>query len=233
MDVYLFGKYVDDVNLATVVIPRGYSWLDTPEGRKLTCTLEREERDSKEETSDSERTLDLVREEANKIIPGLQFTIDCQEKNPDNKCPMLDLKVWKEVGQDGITTIHHTFYEKEVTAPLVFHAKGAHPWRSKLVTLGEKVRRRLRNTDSSHTQSQVLAILRTFSQKLIDGGYDATARQEILKSGIRKSYRELAQARKEGRSLYRSRKEMNQTKEVKSLINKQWFRKSRGGSRPN
>ena len=76
------------------------------------------------------------------------------------------------------------YYEKEVTSPLVFHAKGAHTWRSKIVTLGEEVRRRLRNTDTGHSKEEVLGILKKFSQKMIDSGYDLGSRQEILKSGI-------------------------------------------------
>ena len=94
---------------------------------------------------------------------------------------MLDLKVWKEVGEDGIAVVRHTFYEKDVSAPLVFHAKGAHTWRSKLVTLSEEVRRRLRNTDRLHTEAEVVQMIATFAQKLIDSHYDTSARQEIIK----------------------------------------------------
>ena len=70
------------------------------------------------------------------------FTVDSQEQLSDNKCPMLDLKVWKEKDHGGQTVIRHTFYEKEVTSPIVFHARGAHTWRSKLVTLLEEVNRK-------------------------------------------------------------------------------------------
>lgn len=112
----------------------------------------------------------------------------------------------------------------------MFHAKGAYIWRAMLVTLGEEVRRRLRNTDTAHTDSQLLKILKRFSQMLIDSGYDLTSRQEILKSGIRKLYREMAQAMREGNSIYRTRTQMNQKKEIKTLLNKPWFRRIRRGS---
>lgn len=80
-------------------------------------TEEREVRDTQEGISDNEKTLDLIREETNKLIPGLKFTVDCQERNGDNRCPMLDLKVWKEIGHDGCVVIRHTFFEKDVTSP--------------------------------------------------------------------------------------------------------------------
>ena len=92
----------------------------------------------------------MIREEASKIMPGLDFTIDSLEKNENGKCPVLDFKVWKEKREDGSTKIRHTFYEKKVMSPLVFHTKDTFSWRSKIVTLSEKVTRRLRNIDQDH-----------------------------------------------------------------------------------
>ena len=92
VQLYLIGKYVDDVNLATSLIARGYGLTETLEGRRLICTREKEVSDIEEGRSDNERTLDLIKEEANKLVPGLRFTVDCQEKNSDGHCPMLDLK---------------------------------------------------------------------------------------------------------------------------------------------
>ena len=51
---------------------------------------------------------------------------------------MLDLK---EVGTDGVVIVRHTFYEKEISAPLVFNAKASHSWRTKIVVLSEELRR--------------------------------------------------------------------------------------------
>ena len=99
-----------------------------------------------------------------------------------------------------------------------------------MVTLGEEVRRRLRNTDRLHFETELVSILTTISQKLIDSQYDTLSRQEVLKSGVRKYFRELASAVKVGRSLYRTRKEMDGKKEILSLINKLWFRRIRGGN---
>ena len=57
-----------------------------------------------------------------------------------------------------------------------------------------------------------------------------SSRQEILKSGLRKTYRDLAQARRDGVSIYRTRQQMDKMKELKTLLNKPWFRRMRGGS---
>ena len=60
--------------------------------------------------SDNLRTLNLIKEQSNKLVSGLNFTVDCQEMNDDNKCPMLDLKVWREHSREGCAVIRHTYY---------------------------------------------------------------------------------------------------------------------------
>ena len=60
----------------------------------------------------------------------------------------------------------------------------------------------MRNTDRRHSTEEVLEILRKFSQKLVDSGYDRGTRQEIVQSAIRKHYRELQSARDKGGSIY-------------------------------
>ena len=78
-------------------------------------------RTGKGETA-AQRTFRMIREQVDRIIPGLTFTTDLLEDNIDGRCPMLDLKVWAETG-DGACVICHTFYENEISAPLVFHAR--------------------------------------------------------------------------------------------------------------
>lgn len=64
--------------------------------------------------------------------------------------------------------MRHTDYEKPSTSPLVFHGRGACSTRQKIVILAEKAKRRLLNTDHSHTMEEKLKILEGFSSKLID-----------------------------------------------------------------
>ena len=144
---------------------------------------------------------------------------------------MLDLQVWKESGEgpDSHVTIRHTFYEKPVTSPLVFHAQGAHAWRAKLVTLSEEVGRRMKNMDSKHTVQERVDVLGVFLQKLCDSNYDQNTREEIIKSGLRKFYREWNRREMESKSLYRSKGEMLEARTTKQLFNKVWFKRKRGG----
>ena len=79
--------------------------------------------------------MDLMVEEASKILPGIKFTADLSELNDSGRCPVLDLEVWADRAGDGKAVIRHTFFEKAITAPYVFHSKAAYNWRSKIVTL--------------------------------------------------------------------------------------------------
>ena len=86
--------------------------------------------------------MELVREVADSLMPGLKFTTDLPENYPNGKVPMLDLAVWieKGTGEPGNgDKIRHTFYAKPSASPKVFHGKGAYPWRLKLITLAEEV----------------------------------------------------------------------------------------------
>ena len=96
--------------------------------------------------SDSKRTMDLVKDIGDTLAPGLRLTADLPEYHPNRKCPMLDIQVWVEE-KEGFDRIRHTFYQKPTTSPLVFHANGAHSWRSKIITLAEELRRRMLHMD--------------------------------------------------------------------------------------
>merc|ERR1711867_429748 len=97
--------------------------------------------------TDTLRTMELIREVGNTLVPGLKLTIDLPELHPNGKCPMLDIQVWKEVTEEDFCIVRHSFYQKPTTSPLVFHSGGAHAWRIKIVTLAEEMRRRLLHMD--------------------------------------------------------------------------------------
>ena len=115
--VYLLTKYVDDINVALAPIPKGFYW-DKTEGKawKLTWTQETEELDKERGSSDEERTLELVRELCNSLVPGLRLTKDLPEYHESKKCPMLDIQVWVQDGKCS-KVIRHTFYQKPTTSP--------------------------------------------------------------------------------------------------------------------
>ena len=61
--------------------------------------------------------------------------------------------------------IIHTFYERDILAPLVFHLKSSHTWQTMIVVLAGDIRRNLRNipTFPLHTPASLLLMICTLS----------------------------------------------------------------------
>ena len=120
--IYLMTKYVDDINIATSLIPKGFSW--TKEDRKWKLKWSEEQEKLDEGKSPELVTMEKIRWIGDQLVPGLKLTQDLPENHPSGKCPMLDFQVWaQETGSH--VTIRHTFYQKATTLPLVFNAGGA------------------------------------------------------------------------------------------------------------
>ena len=170
------------------MIPAGMRWNENWELVKSeTRNAETDPEVEEPIIPDDVRTMKLVQELANSITPGIKFTTDLPSANATGKAPMLDTAVWVEPGDKQSGTgdvIRYTFYEKPATAPLVFHARGAHPWRTKLQTLALEVDRRMCNMDRLATTDDRNEVLKTFIRKLKDSGYDHPTRVEILTSGL-------------------------------------------------
>ena len=219
-------KYVDDINIATSLIPKGFSW--TKEDRKWKLKWSEEQEKLDEGKSPELVTMEKIRWIGDQLVPGLKLTQDLPENHPSGKCPMLDFQVWaQETGSHVV--IRHTFYQKATTSPLVFNAGGAYGWKPKITTLSEELGRRLVNMDLLHTDEERKEIVVDFIQKLNDSGYRHIHRQEILRSGCRKYYRRLIQHVTGGRKLYRAEEEMKASRIVKKLQNQTWFKSQRGG----
>ena len=183
VEIFMICKYVDDINLATTLIPPEYTWKEVlEEGKKRRMLVfseetERHEAAREKKESPEERTIRLIMEESSRQIKGIKFTYDIPEKLEDHKCPVLDLAVWLEGRDDsGNLKIRYTFYEKAISAPTVFHSKAAYNCRSKLVTLSEEMRHRLRNMDVDHSLEEVLTVTKKFCSKLANSGYNQQTR---------------------------------------------------------
>ena len=181
------------------------------------------------ELSPEEKTMRKVQELANLLVQGIRFTIDLPGRHTSGKVPMLDLAVWLD--DSDVKVIRHTYYEKPTTSPLVFHGRGACSVKQKIMILSEEVRRRLYNQDPQHSLEERARILEMFSQKLVDSGYAAEIRKEILESGIKRYFRMRLNEVAKIRNLYRTPEEMKTSRNQKQKATKAWFKPRRGGQR--
>ena len=89
--LYMLAKYVDDINLVAQTILQGFSWQDVEGDLKLVWNQEMLDVDNQEGKTDILRTMELIRQVGNILVPGLKLTIDLPEFHPDSRCPMLDI----------------------------------------------------------------------------------------------------------------------------------------------
>ena len=112
---------------------------------------------------------------------------------------------------------------------MVFHALGAFDWKMKLTTMSEELRRRLIHMDKAHSTEERIHVARKFFQKLEDSGYNAKAREEIVKSATKKYWRIRLLDMIGERDMYRSHELMEEEGKFKRMRNQTWFKSKRGG----
>ena len=64
---------------------------------------------------------------------------------------------------------------------------------------------------------------------MADSGYQHPVRKEVIKSAVTKYYRQVLVQETGGRKLYRSAEEMAESRRLKTLLNRTWFKSRRGG----
>ena len=113
INVQLFIKYVEDVNLATGLILVGWYLKEGDDGRrKLLWFKEKDKQDRYSGAVNDMRTFPWIKEEADRLIPGLMFTVDLPRNHIEEKCPMLVLKLSQDVDTNaGTVRIRHSYYE--------------------------------------------------------------------------------------------------------------------------
>ena len=169
IEVLLMKKYVDDVNLVTGILEKGWRWVRQETGSlELEWTEERYEEDVRKNEPDEVRSMERMREMASSLVEGIVFTVDLPINHESKRVPMIDITVWLDQDHGGNPRVRHTYFEKVTTSPLVFHRREACSSKQKIVTLAEEARRRLTNQDKSHSVEERIQELRKFSQKMID-----------------------------------------------------------------
>ena len=143
LDVFLYKRYVDDINACVEVVKPGMRW----NGRELIFNQEVVEEDRQIE--DDKRTFNIIRQIGDQIHSSIKLEVDVPSNHDDRKIPILDLKVWVEEIQieDGSTMkkIMHEFYMKEVSSKFVMNASSAMPWKNKITILTQQCLRILLN----------------------------------------------------------------------------------------
>ena len=88
---------MDNVDIVAGLVEEGMEWRGIGGERKL--EKEGEATGLRVELAES-RTMRLIVEESSKLVPGVLFTYNLPEMHQNGRCPVLDLEVWGEGGNE-------------------------------------------------------------------------------------------------------------------------------------
>ena len=183
---YLNEKYVDDCEVVTENLAPGSRW----DGEQITTHEKDIAHDLDNNVALYGVTMEVWKEMASNIIPGLKFTTDYCSKSSGGTVPMLDFQLWKinEVDPEDPSksrqALRYSFYEKPLANPKVMDSQSAMPHRIKIASLTQEGVRRLNNISRELDNKHKSKVLGIYMQKLRLSGYKQQTRANILECAV-------------------------------------------------
>ena len=206
VQIHLYKRYVDDINLMTNV-PNGVTGN----------TMDEKEKD----------TAQLMKRIGDTIHTSIVLETDCPSNYPDKKLPILDLKVWLEESK-GKNKIMHEFYQKDVSSVATINARSTLPWKTKRTILVQDTLSILKNCHKNLPWEEIAKHLTRMSMRLQYSGYDQKFRHDVISTALA-AYKKIRERDDEGESpMYRPRNwRKDERRKSKALKKKNWYK--RGG----
>merc|ERR1712082_193092 len=110
----MFLRYIDDANLIVKKINNDITFDEETKEMKMKAD---------NVNDDPKHTMKTMKKVANSITQMIQWEEDVPENHPDEKLPILDMKVWVEREEKEHPIIHHEFYKKPVSNPELINSK--------------------------------------------------------------------------------------------------------------
>ena len=213
----VYSRLKDDILIALEALEKGTVFVDG----KLTIDEKRKMDD--ENKSDTQVTLEILKDIAESVDPMLKFTIDTPCSYSDGKMPALDIKVSVNIAESF--RIDYEFFEKPTRNPRVILADSALSAASKRTILTQECLRRIRNTKVELGLEIRNKHLSDFMLKLKNSGYSTKYRMEILNSAVKAFEKMLENDRKGIKPLFRDRN-WNKEERLESKKNKKinWYK---------
>ena len=168
---YAYARYVDDSRTFMKGIRKGWRWLNS----EFKFDKSWEEKDLADNIPDDARTVALLVQAMNSIMPFLSFTGEAQSDFSDNRLPTLDCSIF--ANDDAFL---FSFYEKPMRSDTSLDAMTALPASTIRSSLRQEIVRRLTNMHLSISSSEKIKVLDIFYDKLSKSGHNHTAFQCCL-----------------------------------------------------
>ena len=217
--VYLYKRYVDDINTCVDIIESGKRW----NGREL---VQDGAINDERSVENDKRTFEILRRIGDSIHTSIKLDVDVPSNHADNKLPILDLKMWIERTEGGGSRILHEFYIKEVASKFIISADAALTWRNKMTIITQQCLRILLNCSPDIEKQLVIEHMNYFMKRMQSSGYDQKSRYRVLRSAFN-AYEKIKEKEKQNvRPMYRKKiwKHLERRRE-KSEKMKNWYKK--------
>ena len=223
--ILFFTRYVDDTNLAVLPQPAGTRFISN----ELVEVPELREVDNHVGTDKA--TGRLLKSIADSITPMLELEEDVCSNYEDNMIPILDLKVWPQVGEDSVE-IKHTFYKKPMANKVTLRAGTAYPISQLRAIMVEEILRRLRNCSPSSSWEEKGKHLTEFANCMKCSGHKEEFRRTVFNKAVARYRKELEDHVQGIKDIYRSKVDRRRDTKVKGgkASKDTWFRKKQTGN---
>jgi len=226
--LYLYKRYIDDQNMAGKPLPPGTRWQAGPWASRLgkMVVVEEEVEEDKLVPADM-RTMVELRKMADSIHPMIQLEEDYPSQHPDQKIPILDLKVWvkeeqEQEGRERKVELFYEYYRKPMSNWLLIPANSALSAATKRTALTQYGLRILRNTKPEVGWRQRADMPSVFMERMRDSGYGERFRMETIQSILKGWDRMVEEQRSGGRPINRLRTYQERESRWKKKGN--WFK---------
>ena len=141
-----------------------------------------------------------IREAGNQIHESIQLEADFPSKHPDNKVPILDIKVWIENGK-----VLHEYYSKPVSSMAVIDAQSAMPLKDKRTVLTQDLLRVILRCSPELPWDVKKTHIDEYALRMQFSGYNEEFRKDVVRSAITAYEKIKRRVEKGERPLYRTK----------------------------
>ena len=196
----MYKRYVDDINLIVEV---------------------------KKETEEEE-IWKKIRDAGDRIHDSIQLEADYPSNHPDQKVPILDIKVWV----DANGKVWHEYYCKPVSSKSVIDAQSAMPFKDRRTVLTQDLLRVLLRCSPELPWEEKKKHVEDYVLRMQFSGYEEAVRKEIVRSAINAYENIRKKVEKKERPMYRTKmwkqKERQKDKRKKKT---NWYKRNKGGKK--
>ena len=219
----VYKRYVDDSNLLSRPVEPGRTYNGTE------IVTDRELEISDRNKPADEITMRLMCEIGNSIHESIQLTKDYPSNNPDNKIPILNLKVWTESNEENRTTVIYEHYRKEVSTKSTVHYRSAMGMKQKRSILTQELLTIMINCSPLLNETKRKEHINEYIKRLQFSGYNKEFRYDVYNAANKAYQKKVEESRAVIRPLHRPKSWRREEREAeKQEEKKKWYK--RGGA---